>query len=403
MMRLGSSPRLLLGFLLGAVAGVLLGERANVLLPLADLFVVGLKALGPLVALLALISALSSFRPDLGRLAVSAAGIFLLAALAAAVIGTGVALLLDVGRGYPLVVGLAGTAESAAGWPALLSASIHGPWTYALVFAVFVWLHLRTRGHDPRSTALVWRPELGRCLDTAYRMLAWLMQYAPIGIFALMAITFGRLQVDVATALLKLLLAVYLGQVLVFAGSLLALRISGLRTGVFLLQAREALLTALVTGSSAACVSLEFAVAEQRFGIARDRVGLVLPLGLGIYKPGTAVYLAVVILFAAQAAGHEFALPALLAVTLLALAASVVTPPVSGGSWVALGLVFAAAGLPPEAIAVAAAVPLLGKLNTPLNSLGRLAGLRMVAGGHAELAKPGPVRDLAAPGASEQS
>lgn len=402
-MPIGSSHRLLLAFFLGAGAGVVLDGHAAALQPLAELFIVGLKALAPPVTLLVLVSALSSFRAGLGRLALMAVGGFLVTGLAAALIGVGLAELMNVGRGFHLAVPSTEPAKADAGPGAMLTALIRSPWTYGAFYAGFLLLHMRVRMRNHDDQAQGWRGELTLALNTAYRMLGGLMQYAPVGVFALMAITFDRLRLDAATALLTLLCAVYLGQVLVFACCLWVLKFAGQGPGAFLLKVKDVLLTALVTGSSAACASLEFAVAEQRLGIARDRLGLILPLGLGMYKLGTAVYQAAVILFTAHAAGHELAVPGLLAMSMLALAASVLTPPVSGGSWVALGLVFAAADLPPEAIAVAASVPLLGKLNTPLNSLGRLAGLRLLADKPAPTADRRAMRGLCASGTPEQS
>lgn len=376
-MRPGPGARLSLAFVLGAAAGLALGPRAVWLQPLADLFIVGLMALGPPVALLALVSALASFRAGLGRLRLKAIGGFLATALAAATIGVGFADLLDIGRGFPLAAPPT-TAAPSGELTARLGALIRGPWTYALIYAGFLvlLLHGQHRGQPLRSD---WRGVLADCLETAYRLLGGLMHLAPVGVFALMAINFGRLSFNAAASLLEVLYSVYLGQGLVCAGCMLVLGLAGERLGVFLFHIKEALLTALVTGSSAATIPLEFAAAEQRLGIAREQLGLILPLGLALYKLGTAVYQAAVIVFAAHAVGHELTLLGLAGLSLLSLAASVITPPVSGGSWVALGLVFAGAGLPPEAIAVAAGIPLLGKMNTPLNSLGRLAGLSLLA------------------------
>jgi Na+/H+-dicarboxylate symporter len=90
----------------------------------------------------------------------------------------------------------------------------------------------------------------------------------------------------------------------------------------------------------------------------------------------------VVLYFAATLAGLPLTPECLLALTLLALVASVITPPVSHGSLIALTLVFSLAALPPAGIAMAIAVPLIGKLNTPMNLLGRVLALRLMAGSH---------------------
>jgi Na+/H+-dicarboxylate symporter len=376
--RSSGGVRLAVGFVLGAAAGVWLGPDARWLQPLADVFVVGLTALGPPLAVLALISALASFREQqLGSLALAGLNGFLLSALAAAAIGVTCATILRVGDGIDLarVPPARGDADSVAPYIAQLSAWIRGPYLYCAIAVVFAVLLLRRAGTG-RNTATAW---LGAAVETTYRMVAWLMAYAPAGVFALVALTFSRQRFDAAASMAAVLAAVYAGQWLVVAGCLLALRLSGHAPAGLLRDAREALLTAFVTGSSAATIALEFEVAEQRFGVPRAPLGVLLSLGFAIHKLGTAVQQAVILVFAAHVAGGLAGYTGAASLTLLALAASIITPPISGGSWIALGVVANLAGLPTESMVVAIAIPLLGKFNTPVNSLGRLTGVCMLA------------------------
>lgn len=373
--------RLEAGFVAGLLAGLLFGEGIVWVRPLGELFLVALKLLGPPLALLVLVSALVSMSGGkLGRLGLKSVSWYLLTALAAATIGVTVASVLGAGSGLSLG-DASGTLTLQPGrdvpptqpWVARMGALIHGPVMIAAFIAGFVVILVagwRRSAELPGTQG--WRRLLDQGTQAAFRMLAWVMVYAPVGVFAITAVTVAGLRLTSATALLTILLAVYLAQLAVCIGCLLIVQVRLRACGVFLRAVRDALLTALVSGSSAATVPLEFRALEQGLGMPRAQVGVVLPLGLAMHKLGTAVHQAVILVFAATAMGQAPTLAWSGGLVLLAVLASAITPPVSGGSAVALTLVFGWVGLPLEAIALGIAIPLLGKLNTPLNSLGRL-------------------------------
>src|SRR5450756_1105505 len=79
----------------------------------------------------------------------------------------------------------------------------------------------------------------------------WILQYAPIGVFALLAVVFGTQGAKVVGPLALVTLTVYLAlvaQVIVTYGGFLA--VYGLSLFKFLRMAKEAMITAFVTRSS---------------------------------------------------------------------------------------------------------------------------------------------------------
>lgn len=313
---------------------------------------------------------------------------YLANALVAASIGVIVAYQMGVGAGFqrPALgaaanMGLSGSQVASHGFSGELKALIDGPVLYVVIYTLFLVLLV---GRLRRVESTVQVPKLSRLLDecaqTSYRILRWLMLYAPIGVFALMAGTFGQLRFSAASHLVTILVAVYLAQAIVCLGCILVLRAFAYAPGAFLYGTKEALLTAFATGSSAATMPVELAAAEHRLGIPRTRAGLVLPLGLAMHKLGTGVQQAGIMVFAANAMGESLSFPTLASLALLTLAASVITPPIYGGSWIALGFVFSSAGLPLDLLGIAIATPLLGKFNTPINSLGRLTSAIILGG-----------------------
>lgn len=84
-----------------------------------------------------------------------------------------------------------------------------------------------------------------------YRVVGWVLQYAPIGVFALIAVVFAKQGPKVVGPLALVTLTIYIAlaiHVLVVYGTFL--RVFGLRLGKFLKMAREAMITAFVTRSS---------------------------------------------------------------------------------------------------------------------------------------------------------
>lgn len=383
-LRNASALRLALGFVAGAVAGPLLGSSSGALQPVADLFMGALEAAGPPVAAFALLSSLVAFSSrNLTRFALMSIVWFMGTALLAAAIGTLSATALSVGVGYDLVAEPVAKGAAAglggADWFGRLSVIVRGPTAHIVFWGLFAILILQRR-FGVSSRAEGGRPGLLKhCVDVAFLILSWIMLFAPLGVFALAAITFSRMQLTAAAELLRVFVAIYAGQaILCLAAAVMLVAITRSR-GAFLKGISGALLTAFATGSSAATAPVEIAAATERVGIDRQVAGLVIPLGLAVSKVGTAVFIGVVLVFAAAAGPQDLPPSALVLLTLMAFAASVITPPISGGALVVLGLFSSDAFLPLSAIVIAATVPLAGKLNTPINSLGRLISARMLS------------------------
>lgn len=375
--QIGPATQLATAFVAGAVAGLVLGSRASVLQPLGDLFLAALQAVGPPVALCALLSALALFSAQrLTRLGLTSLGWYLGTALIASLVAVLVADALSIGAGFDSAAAAGASAPattpSRAGLEGFRSA-LHGPLPHVVVWTLALAL---LAGRMRRAEPAGLRPRWARLLDDAtvvfYRLLNWVMLFAPVGVFALIAVALAQMRMVGAAQLVTVLVAVYLTQIIVCMGCGLVIWRTSLGLRNFLCGAAEALMTAFATGSSAATMPVEFAVAEQKLGSERKLVGVVLPLGLAIHKLGSAAFLGVVLVFAANASGTELTPPTLLWLASLTLAASVITPPVSGGTLAALAIVASDSSLPMAAITIAATIPLLGKLNTPINSLGRL-------------------------------
>ena len=97
-------------------------------------------------------------------------------------------------------------------------------------------------------------------------------------------------------------IAIFIGGVLLPAVAVLA----RIRVSRFLIACLDAMLMGFSTTSSLATLPTMLTAAEEDLKISRPVAGLVLPLGASINRPGSALFQAVAVLFAAQLYGVPF-------------------------------------------------------------------------------------------------
>lgn len=194
-----------------------------------------------------------------------------------------------------------------------------------------------------------------------------IMQYAPIGVLALMAgmITdtagnldlIGALGLYVVTVAIGLLLLIF-----VFYPTLVKF-FSKIPPKKFLRTMTPVQLLAFTTSSSAATLPLNMETVEQKLGVSQRVASFVLPVGMTINMDGTSLYQAVAAVFIAQVLGIDLGWPEMLTIVATTTLSSIGTPGIPGGSIVILIMVLTSVGIPPEGLAL-----ILG-LDRPLDML----------------------------------
>jgi proton glutamate symport protein len=207
--------------------------------------------------------------------------------------------------------------------------------------------------------------------EVMFKFVGIIMNYAPIGIGAAMAVTVGHSGIDVIVNLGKLVLTLY-GALIVFAlvALLPAALIARIPIGRFIRQVKDPAFIAFSTTSSDAALPL----AMQRmieFGVPRRIVAFVMPTGYSFNLDGSTLYLGVASLFVAQAAGVELTLGQQLLMMLTLLVTSKGIAAVPRASLVVLSGTLTAFGLPLEGIAVILGVDeLMDMARTMVNLVG---------------------------------
>lgn len=117
-------------------------------------------------------------------------------------------------------------------------------------------------------------------------------------------------------------------------------------------QLRPVLVTAFSTSSSAATLPTALAVARESLGIRTSVAGFVLPLGATLNMAGTALYEGCVVLFVAQVFGVDLSYGQQVTLLLLAVLSAVAVAGIPGGSLPLIAGLLASFGIPPEGIGI---------------------------------------------------
>jgi Na+/H+-dicarboxylate symporter len=186
----------------------------------------------------------------------------------------------------------------------------------------------------------------------------WVMKFAPIGVFALVA----KVVASTGFAAFEPLMAFFftvLGALaihLLVVLPLLLRFVGGVNPGYHFRAMSPALLMAFSTASSSATLPVTMECVEKRAGVSNQTTSFVLPLGATVNMDGTALYECVAAMFIAQAYGLELSFATQFTVVLVALLTSIGVAGIPAASLVAITIILTAIGLPLEAVGLILAV-----------------------------------------------
>ena len=369
-----------IGFILGIVAGAVLGEKVQVVEPVGNIFLTLLKMLiVPLVFSSLVVGAASIGDPrDLGRIGIKTIAFYLVTTAVAITIGLLLGNFLQPGVGMAIGEGAAFSAPEAPSiknvimglFPANpLKAAVDGNMLQIIVFALFLGVSAVLAGEKGKPFINFF----DSLAETMYKLTGIVMKIAPYGVFALIAVTVSKYGMSVLAPFAKVILAVYVGcalQVLLVYSGLITVFVKK-SPFWFLRGIREAGLTAFVTRSSSATLPVTMRNTQENLGVSEKVSSFVLPLGATINMDGTALYQGVCALFVAQAYGLSLGMGAQLSIVLTATLASIGTAGVPGAGLIMLTLVLTAVGLPLEGVALVAGIDaVLDMARTAVNVVG---------------------------------
>ncbi len=385
---MGLGTRILLGMVVGALLGAVLGEGATFIEPLGDLFVrLLILAAVPLVFfnLLAGLTTLTDLR-TLGRLAGKILTFFFSTTIVASLLGVAAMAILRPGIGMTLqgaVTQEVGEAPSVIQIlmdlvpTNLFQAFAEGDVAQVVVVAVFIGVATLLLPESPRDrlrTAFADLAELFR------KLVDLILVVAPYGIGALMAVTVGRYGTELFGPMTGFIVGVTAAHVAMILLYLALLRLlTARRPWDFLRATWPVWATTISTTSSLASLSVGLEVAEE-MRLPRSVYAFTLPLGAQINKDGTAAMLSAVVIFTMQAAGVPVTAGDVFTVVLMGLLLSAGSGGIPGGGFVVALIMVEAFRLPLElAVIVGGIYRLIDMGNTTVNIMGDMVGTVILA------------------------
>ena len=362
--KLSLTQWIFLAIVLGVLAGWLIGEPIQVIAkPMADIF---LRLLKMIIVPLILSSITSGVlgvgdSKNLGRLGGKTILYYMFTSTLAIITGLILVNIFQPGVGADLNLSAQPeipAAEASAVWGIVLrmipvnpiKAMADGDMLAVIFFSIMFGLFV---------TRL---PEKGRTFFTDFfenffqvmmKMTTFIINFAPIGIFGLIAGIVATTGFSAFGSLLKFFLVV-LSALLIHSFITLPLIIKFIgrvpKPFRHLNAMTEATLTAFSTASSNATLPVTMRNVEEKSGVSNKITSFVLPLGATINMDGTALYECVVAMFIAQAYGIELSFFTQWIIVFTALMTSIGVAGVPMASLVAIAIILKTVGLPLEGI-----------------------------------------------------
>jgi len=413
--------RILIGFVSGSLVGVVFwylsrqtGEAAGAtfaervipyILPFGQVFVQMLRMIVVPIIFFSLVVGASSLPiRKFGHIGARTILWYLVTSLLAAVLGTALALAINPGSGADLSaweklaeIKVSQTEEVAqqVSPEGTLSqillnlfrnpfeALAEGNFLPIIVFAILFGLAMRVlmEAGDEQQTARL--KALGDLFEAArdamFKLVDWVLEYSPIGVFALTIVNFGLYGPSIVGPYVSVTVGVVLGilvMIFVVYSALLWLVTRHSPLAV-LRRIREPMIMAFITRSSAATLPVSIKTAEDDLRIHNELASFSLPLGATINMDGVCVHLPMFAILAANMFGVHLTLGSLILLVMTTVLSSIGAGGVPGGSLMLLFIILESMGLTADQVAVIVALalginPILDMFETMNNVTGDL-------------------------------
>ncbi|MCH9698347.1 MAG: dicarboxylate/amino acid:cation symporter [Gammaproteobacteria bacterium] len=214
------------------------------------------------------------------------------------------------------------------------------------------------------------------------------MDFAPIGVFFLMAKTFSEQGIALILPMAGYFFVV-IGCLLIHALgtlNLLLVLLSKLNPLTFMAKIRPAQIFAFSTASSNATIPVTMQSVEQRMGVNNSIAAFTVPFGATINMDGTAIMQGVATVFIANVYGIDLEFSQYLTIIAMSVLASIGTAGVPGVGLIMLAMVFNQVNLPVEGIGLILGVDrLLDMVRTAVNITGDAVVTCIVARGENQI------------------
>lgn len=378
--KLSFASRILLWMFVGAVLGIIFGEKATIVQPIGDIFLqLLILAAIPLVFfnLLAGISSMGSTK-QLGGIGIKVILYYLTSTVVAITVGLTVINWLDAGKGMNIT---GEVPEDLGEMPSItkiimdmiptniFKSFAEGELIQIVIFAVLL-------GVVTVNLSDAYKGKFQKAFSALALLMRKLVEFilraSPLGFGALMAATFGEYGSQLLGPLAIFIGGIYIAQsiMVIFYMSVLKF-IGGISPIWFLRETSSLYATTAATCSSLASLAVSMEIAEEKLKLPEYLYSFTLPLGAQFNKDGTSIMLAGVLIFTAEAAGIEMGIAQMVQVVIIGLILSEGSTGIPGGGLVVAMLFAEAFSLPLEIVAVVGGIyRLIDMGNTTINCMG---------------------------------
>ena len=380
------------GFFVGIVIAIAFREQAAILSPLGTIFIRLLSLIATPVIFLTVALAIGTMDVrQMGRLTGKLILYYAVTTAMAVCIGVSLALLFNPGNNLSLPDVVVQQPEIPGASAMLLKivpdnlfgAFAAGDLMAILFVAIIIGIAISTMTYSPdtqtKEHGLFLERFFNAFNELFYKILDGILLYAPVGVMAISAVTFGTQGWATLKSLLMFTATFYLGVVLLWSLVYTSfLKFSGYAVLRFFADIKEAYATAFFTSSSLATLPIAISSA-QKAGVSAKTANFALPLGAIFNSDGGALRMGISLVFAANITGLDLALIDLVTIVVVGTLLSIGTAGVPAAGLVTLSAVLSLFGLPLEIVALIAGVDaLIGMGGTALNVTGDIIGAAVI-------------------------
>lgn len=390
--------KILIALALGVIVGALMtwaGISTEFFKPVGDIF---LRLINMIIVLLVLssmtVGITSIHDPQkLGRVGLKTLVIYLSTTVIAIAIGILFAKVSGIGSG----MGLKTTAEVVVReTPSIgdtilqiipynpIASLVEGNILQIIVFALFLGISINFAGERGKPLLSF----LESLADVMYRLTSIVMEFSPVGVFAIMAWVTGKYGFGTLYELGYFLGTYYLGcathVLLVFCGILYFL--AKLNPLPFFKGMGDAMMVAFSTSSSSATLPVSMHCVQENLGVSKNITSFVLPLGSTVNMNGAAMYQGMAVIFIANAYGIDLSLQQLVTIVVIATLSAIGAAGIPSTGYLMLSVVASSVGLPVEGVALLAGIDRVREMvSTIVNILGDAVAAVYIAKQEGEL------------------
>ncbi len=377
-----------------------------VIAPIGDVFLkLLLVAIVPIVflAIAGGIMELGQDKDKLRRVSIKAVTYYFLTTLFAVIIGVGLAYLIKPGAtGHPTAllelkhnmqsVSMIDTIVSM--FPKNIFASLtEGNMLQIMVFAIFFGIAIVVMGGKESNRV---KELVHYFTSVMIEMIKIIMKFAPIGVFCLLVKAVATQGYSTIIGLALYVITILIGLVLQFVLVYTPILIFAAKINpfTFIKNIGEVAAVAFATSSSKATLPISMEVTEKRFGVSRDMVRFLIPLGASINMNGAAIMQGVGIIFISQIYHVDLSFPMLCTIIFTAIFTSAGAAGVPSGATIMLTSILLMVGIPAEGIALIMGVDrIVDMCRTVVNISGDIVCAVAVAESEGAVTKNSPAVD----------